>query len=174
MTIVEPIPGPGRSLALLNRLLDSHGPQVFGQIMQRLLAQTFKGAGYSISLNAVGVPDFIATKGFPPVGFAIEVKTGSGSTLLFSSRDLEGIRATGLAPVIAVLCFPAIEPQWVLLDARYLEPGTYRAVRLTRQPRAAPAFDVNSEFRQTLSLFHAAALANPQALKRALAAAASS
>jgi hypothetical protein len=43
-----------------------------------------------------------------------------------------------------------------------------------RQPRAAPAFDVNSEFRQTLSLFHAAALANPQALKRALAAAASS
>jgi hypothetical protein len=167
----EPTLEPARCLALLNGLLDRHGPQVFGQVMQTLLAETFQRAGYSVSNNAVGVPDFTAVKGPPPTGFAIEAKTGSGSIVLLSDRDIEGVRSTGWAPVIALLCFPTPEPQWVLLSARHLVAGSYRTVRLLRHPQVVLDFDINRGFSETLSMFHSIAVQNPKALRQALGAA---
>jgi len=167
----DPTLDPARCLALLNELLDGHGPQVFGRVMQSLLAETFQRAGYSVSMNAVGVPDFTAVKRVPHSSFAIEAKTGSGSTVVLSDRDLEGVRSTGWVPVIALLLFPATEVGWVLLNASHLLAGSHRTLRLIRQPYVILDFDVNLGFHKTLSMFHSIAMEDPKALKQALGAA---
>lgn len=160
-------PDPVRCLALLTTLHERHGPQVFGQQMQRLLAHTFRRAGYHVTSNAVGVPDFVASKGSPPIGYAVEAKTGT--TLVLSQRELEGVRTTAHIAVVAVLIFPDHEPRWMFIDGRAIDAGQHRPYRLVRRPSVRLDFDANDLFARTLAHLYESALAGARALELAIA-----
>ncbi len=158
-------PDPARCLALLTALHERHGSQVFGQQMQRMLAQVFRRAGYTVTSNAVGVPDFVASRGTPPVGYAVEAKTGTH--VILSERELAGIRASAHTAVVAVLLFPDFDPRWLLLDGRRIAAGMHPGHRLQREPVVALDFDANAEFRRVLAAFHEAALEGSRVLETA-------
>ncbi len=160
-------PGPVRCLALLTALHERHGPQVFGQQMQRLLAHTFRRAGYAVTSNAVGVPDFIASKGSLRVGYAVEAKTGT--TLVLSERELEGVRTSTHTAVVAVLVFPDHDPRWIFVDGRALDPGQHRVYRLMRKRAVRLDFDPNDLFARTLAELYESALDGARALELAIA-----
>lgn len=160
-------PSPVRCLALLTTLHERHGPQVFGQQMQRLLAHTFRRAGYSVTGNAVGVPDFVASKGLPPIGYAVEVKTGT--TLTLSERELEGIRTTAHVAVVAALIFPDDVPRWLFIDGRAIEAGQYRLYRLAQKTSVQLDFEANDLFAQLLADFYESAFDGAPALELAVA-----
>lgn len=148
---------PVRGIALLDELYWRHRSQGFGRVIQLLLALTFHEAGYKVVRNSVGVPDLIATKEDPPIGYALEVKTGERKISL-SPRDIQGVVSTGHVPVVAILVFPDPEPHWLFLDARNIAPGTYRKHELARKPKAALEFDANATFMNTLAAHHSTAM----------------
>jgi len=135
--------------------------------MQLLLALTFQGERYRVVRNSVGVPDLVATKEDPALGYALEVKTGERKISL-SARDIEGVVATGHVPAIAVLIFPDSQPHWLFLDARSIQPGTYAKHQLSRKPKVPLEFDVNATFRSTLAAYHPVAMQGTSALAEAI------
>jgi len=157
-----------RVLGLLDRLHGRYGPQVFGQVMQRLLAAAFARSGHKVTPNAVGVPDFTATKTTPPRGFGVEVKTTAEGTVVLSDRDLAGVMNCGHTPVVAFLDYPSDEPRWHFLDATSLRPGAFEPFRLKRKPKAILDFDANEYFRFLLVEHHATAMDGTAALEHAL------
>lgn len=157
-----------RILGLLDQIYDRFGPQVFGQVMQQLLAAAFAQSGHQVIPNAVGVPDFTATKSSKQLGFGVEVKTSAEGTVVISERDLMGVLNSGHTPVVAFLDYPADDPKWHFLDAASVKAGTYKPVRLVRRPRAAIDFDANAFFRRLLVEHHAAAMVGTTALEHAL------
>lgn len=158
---------PLRGLALLDELYAQHQSQGFGRVMQLLLALTFQDEGYSVVRNSVGVPDLVATKEDPRLGYALEVKTGERKISL-SPRDIQGVVSTGHVPVVAVLIFPDPEPHWLFLDARSVEAGTYAKHQLIRKSRVQLEFDANVTFRSTLAAYHSSAMQGTSALSRAI------
>lgn len=158
-----------RVLGLLDRLHSRYGPQVFGQVMQRLLAAAFASSGHVVTPNAVGVPDFTATKATPPRGFGVEVKTTADGAVVLSDRDLAGVMNCGHTPVVALLDYPSDNPTWHFLDAASLKPGVYEPFRLKRKPKALLDFDANESFSSLLVEHHAAAMDSTAALEHSLA-----
>ena len=79
---------------MVQQLEDRFGPQEFGQIMQILVALSFKRAGFQVVKNAIGVPDLQAFRGEVPTGFAIEVEDRRIHHLAVEEgprrRDVEG------------------------------------------------------------------------------------
>ncbi len=138
--------------------------------MQLLLALTFQGGRYRVVRNSVGVPELVATKVDPPVGYALEVKTGERKISL-SPRDIEGVVSTGHVPIVAVLIFPDPQPHWLFLDARSIQPGTYAKHQLTRKPKVALEFDANATFRSILATYHSTAMQGTSALAYAISSA---
>ena len=157
-----------RVLALLDDFNSRYGPQAFGQVMQRILAAAFECAGYTVTPNAVGVPDFTATKQSRDIGFSVEVKTTAGGKVSLSRRDLDGVLNSGHTPVIALLDYPSSDPQWVFLDARKIKPGALEVFRLCRKPRVALDFDANLLFRSLLAQCSKAAMEGKEVLEEAL------
>ncbi|MBM4434132.1 MAG: hypothetical protein FJ028_03290 [Chloroflexi bacterium] len=144
-------------------LVDRHGSQVFGQQMQRMLAHAFRRAGFTVTSNAVGVPDFVASRGLPPLGYAVEAKTGTRVNL--TKRELEGVRGPAHTAVVAILLFPDFDPRWLFLDGSRIPPGMRSVRRLRVYPAVSLDFDANGAFRQVLSDFHEAALDGSVALE---------
>ena len=157
-----------RVLALLDDLSARYGPQAFGQVMQRILAAAFECAGYMVTPNAVGVPDFTATRPSKDIGFSAEVKTTAGGKVSLSQRDLDGVLNSGHTPVIALLDYPSSDPQWVFLDARCIKPGTFEVFRLCRKPKVVVDFDANLLFRALLARCSDAAMEGKEVLEEAL------
>jgi hypothetical protein len=157
-----------RVLALLDGLSGRYGPQAFGQVMQRILAAAFERAGYQVTMNAVGVPDFTAARPSREAGYGVEVKTAAGGKVSLSRRDLDGVMNSGRAPVIAVLDYPSSDPRWVFLDARALQPGGFEIFRLSRKPQVDLDFDADLLFRSILAECHEAAMKGRGALEAAL------
>jgi len=172
--LVSEMPGssvdPLRSLALLDELYARHQSQGFGRVVQLLLALTFQGEGYRVVRNSVGVPDLVATKEDPPVGYAIEVKTGERKISL-SPRDIQGVVSTGHVSIVAVLIFPDPQPHWLFLDARSIKAGTYAKHQLARKPKVPLEFDANAAFRTSLAAYHSTAMQGTSALSRAISSA---
>lgn len=161
-------PDSVRVLALLDNLSRQFGPQTFGQLMQRMLAASFECAGYTVTLNAVGVPDFTATKQSPDTGFSVEVKTTAGGKVSLSQRDLDGVLNSGHTPVIAVLDYPSFDPRWLFLDARAIKPGAFEIFRLKRRPMATMDFDANLMFRSFLGQCPTSAMEGKERLEDAI------
>ncbi len=166
----SPSVDPLRSLALLNELYARHQSQGFGRVMQLLLALTFQEAGYKVVRNSVGVPDLVATREEPPIGYALEVKTGERKIPL-SPRDIQGVLSTGHIPVVAILVFPDPQPHWLFLDARNIAPGVYGKHQLARRPKVLLEFDANATFRSTLAAHHSTAMQGTSALSQAISSA---
>lgn len=157
-----------RCIALLDALLDEHGAQGFGRIMQKLLAHCFRREGYWVLSNAIGVPDFVAVRPGSTEGLAVEAKTATGGKLHLNDRELEGVNLAEHRPVVAVLLFPDLVPRWVCLDAHALRAGDLGLPSVVRKPRVALDFDLDHRFRAVLAEFHEAAMASSYVLDHAL------
>jgi hypothetical protein len=157
-----------RCIALLEALLEKHGPQGFGRIMQKLLAHCFRRQAYWVISNAVGVPDFVAVRPGKVQGYAVEVKTATGRKLHLKDRELKAVTMSDHYPVVAVLIFPDLEPRWLCMDAHSLRSGALDTMSLIRKPLVAIDFDLNKEFRAVLAEFHEAAMTSSYALDHAL------
>lgn len=166
--MADPAPDSLRILALVQQLQDRFGSQELGQIMQTLLALTFRRAGFQVVKNAVGVPDLWAFHAGVSLGFAIEAKTGD-TTISLSKRDLEGVMSTGQTPTIAAFFLSDPTPRWWLIDARSLRATTYRRYELTVKPAIEVGFDVTDQFSRTLAERFSIAIEGPGPLARLLA-----
>jgi hypothetical protein len=158
-----------RTLALLRRVHDRHGPQSFGRIGQTLLALSFQACGFKVTRNPVGVPDIRALHDDPARGFAVEVKTSEGGKVTLQDRELKGITESGLIPTVAALWFPHSDPRWLLVDGRDVIAGTYEMIQLARRRPVDLGFDLNQTFRALLASRVDSILANPGALEESLA-----
>lgn len=69
---------------------------------------------YTVRPLRLRVPDIVVATGSPPVGYAVEAKTGTA--LLLSGRELEGIRSSAHTAVVAVLVFPDRAPLIALFE----------------------------------------------------------
>lgn len=157
-----------RCIALLEALLQRHGPQGFGRVMQKLLAHCFRRQAYWVISNAVGVPDFVAVRPGRVQGYAVEVKTATGRKLLLKDRELKAVTMSDHYPVVAVLIFPDLDPRWLCLDAHALRSGALDTISLVRKSLVAVDFDLSKEFRAVLAEFHGAAMTSSYALDHAL------
>jgi hypothetical protein len=156
-----------RILTLVQQLQDRFGAQELGQIMQTLLALTFRQAGYQVVKNAVGVPDLQAFRTGTSPGFAIEAKTGENSISL-SKRDLEGVVSTGRTPVLAAFFLSDPTPRWWLIDARSLKATSYRRYEIAAKPAVDVGFDLTDHFSRTLAERFSIAMEGPAPLARLL------
>lgn len=157
-----------RCIALLDSLLDQHGAQGFGRIMQKLLAHCFRREGYWVLSNAIGVPDFVAVRPGSTEGFAVEAKTATGGKLHLNDRELKGVTLSEHRPVVAVLLFPDLIPRWICLDAHALRAGDLSVPSLVRKPLVQLDFDLDDGFRSVLAEFHEAAMASSYVLNHVL------
>ena len=162
-------PNPLRVVALLQQLEQRFGAQEFGQIVQTLLALTFRKAGYGALKNTVGVPDLIISRPGTGEGFAIEVKTGE-SKITLSQRDLDGVLTNGKTPVVAALFLSDPSPHWILTDASALKPTSYRRLELEAKPKVEPGFEVTEGFSRVLLKNHTVSMEGSAPLARLLAA----
>lgn len=160
-------PNPLRVLALVQQLQDRFGPQEFGQIMQVLVALSFKRAGFQVVKNTIGVPDLQAFRGEVPTGFAIEVKTGE-STISLSKRDLEGVMSKGGTPAVAVYFLSDPTPRWWLVDAGSLKATTYRRYEISSKPVVDAGLDLTDQFSRVLAEALSIAMEGPGPLARLL------
>lgn len=166
--MVDDPPDPLRVLTMVQQLEGSFGAQQFGQIMQSLLAISFKGAGFEVIKNTVGVPDLQAFRTGDSGGFAIEAKTGKMSITL-SKRDLDGVRSTGRTPVVAAFFISDPKPRWWLVDANALRVATYRRHEIESKPRVDVGFDLTDQFSRILGSNIRIAMEGPRPLSRLLA-----
>jgi len=160
-------PNPLRVLALVQQLQDRFGPQEFGQIMQILVALSFKRAGFQVVKNTIGVPDLQVFRDEGPTGFAIEVKTGE-STISLSKRDLEGVMSKGGTPAVAMYFLSDPTPRWWLADARSLKATTYRRYDIISKPALDAGFDLSDQFSRVLAEKFSIAMEGPGPLARLL------
>lgn len=154
-----------RTLALLRRIHDRHGPQAFGRIGQTLLALSFHSQGFKVTKNPIGVPDILARRENPLGGFALEAKTSEGGKVSLQKRELKGLLDSGLTPTLAALSFPDRDPEWLFVEAHDLLPGIYEMVNLARRRRVDIGFDANFAFRTVLAQRIDLALDNPEDLE---------
>lgn len=160
-------PNPLRILALVQQLQDRFGPQEFGQIMQTLLALTFRRAGFQVVPNAVGVPDLQVFRSGVSPSFAIEVKTGQ-TIVSLSKRDLVGVMSKGGTPAIAAFFLSDPSPRWWLIDANSLKATTYRRYELSAKPVVDVGFDLTDQFSRTIAESFSIAMEGPGPLARLL------
>jgi hypothetical protein len=162
-----PTPDSLRVIALVQELRDRFGAQELGQIMQTLLAISFRRAGFNVIKNAVGVPDIQAFRSDLPIGFAIEAKTGENAVAL-STRDLDGVLSSGRTPVVALFFLSDPSPRWWLIDAKSLKAGTYRRHEIQAKPSVGVGFDVTAQFSRVLASSFSVATEGPAPLARLL------
>ncbi|MDG6934750.1 MAG: hypothetical protein JRN68_08630 [Nitrososphaerota archaeon] len=93
----DDLPDQLKIISTIQQIKDRFGPRVFGQIMQTLLALSFKEAGYHVVNNTVGVPDIKLLGSISKDGYEIEVKTGDEFVSL-TKRDIDGIKTVSLVP----------------------------------------------------------------------------
>jgi hypothetical protein len=160
-------PDPLRVLTLVRELEQEYGAQQLGQVMQTLLALSFRSAGWTVIKNAVGVPDLQVFEPAKPRGYAIEAKTGDLSITL-SKRDLDGVRSTNRTPVVAAFFLSDPIPRWRLIDANSLRPSTYRRYEIESKPMVDVGFDVTVTFSTILVTNFRVAVEGPGALARLL------
>jgi hypothetical protein len=133
-----------RVLGQLDTLCDAVSAQEFGRLMQTLLGFAFETRGWSVTHNAVGVPDLHVEPTESGLRFAIEVKTGN--PIVLSARDLDGVTGHGQVGVVAALVFPDCNPRWCFVDATRLSPGRIELRRLIRAPQVDFTLDVQAAF----------------------------
>jgi hypothetical protein len=132
----------------LKMLHHRHGAREFGKICQKLLAVTYRLAGFTHVIER-GVQGVDVDAGDGRERYATEVKTTQKASVPFQQKDADGLcgRAMdGYVPLLAVLRLGALS-DWYLARAESLRPGIllidvlrpYRLRELER--RLQPCFD---------------------------------
>jgi hypothetical protein len=136
-----------RIYRLLTALHRRHGPREFGKLCQKLLAITYRLAGFAhvVERGVQGV-DVDAADGRER--FATEVKTTQTNAVPFLRKDADGLScrgADGYQPVLGVLRLSPLS-DWYLVDAQRLRAGrlqisSLRPSRLRElEARVLPSF----------------------------------
>jgi hypothetical protein len=107
-------------------LYGRYGPREFGKLSQKLLALTYRRAGYThvVERGVQGV-DVDAARG--QAKFATEVKTTINNSITILSKDVRGLAARssdGYKPLLGVLRLSPLS-DWFLADAEYLKAGCF-------------------------------------------------
>jgi hypothetical protein len=133
----------------LCRLHECHGPREFGKLSQKLLAISYRLAGYlHVQERGVQGVDVDAANGGQK--YANEVKTTLTEAVVFQDKDVRGLqsrRADGYQPVLAVLRLSPLS-DWLLVPAKDLQSGrlvleTLRPYRLhSLEKEIHPQFNV--------------------------------
>lgn len=142
-----------RTIYQLDLLHGRLSPQDFGRAMQQLLACAFEAAGFRVIENAVGVPDFTASRETANgvfQTFAFEVKTSDTARIVLTERDLDGIRIPGHTGVLAVLVFPARNPRWLLISEDALTARSWETRHLAQMQQVDVGFDLDEIFQRVI------------------------
>jgi hypothetical protein len=108
----------------LNLLYDRYGAREFGKLCQKLLAITYRRAGF-IHVVERGVQGVDMDAAAGQVKYATEVKTTINGAIVFQAKDATGLnarRADGYLPLLGVLRLSPLS-DWLLADAEHLAPG---------------------------------------------------
>jgi hypothetical protein len=108
----------------LSLLYARYGPREFGKLCQKLLAITYRRAGFVhvVERGVQGV-DVDAAEG--QTKYATEVKTTVHGAIVFQAKDVTGLagrRADGYLPLLGVLRLSPLS-DWLLADAEQLQAG---------------------------------------------------
>jgi hypothetical protein len=137
-----------RTYCLLRRLHDRHGAREFGKIAQKLLAITYRLAGF-IHVVERGVQGVDVDAGDGHERYATEVKTTQKVFVSFQKKDADGLSGRakdGYVPLLGVLRLASLS-SWYLARAENLCPGVLqiellRAYRLRElEQRLGQFFD---------------------------------
>ncbi len=113
------------------RLHANYGPREFGKLCQKLLAITYRRAGFAHIVER-GVQGVDVDAGDGQVKYTTEVKTTIKHAIMFEPKDVEGLKARkcdGYHPLLAALRLSPLE-DWLLADADHLGPGLLSLERL--------------------------------------------
>jgi hypothetical protein len=144
----------------LRMLHDRHKAREFGKICQKLLAMTYRLAGFRHVVER-GVQGVDVDAGDGEERYATEVKTTQKTSVPFQQKDADGLsgRATdGYVPLLGVLRLAPLS-DWYLAHAEALRPGVLliESLRLYRfkdlERRLQPCFNqvVASHFEGVLT-----------------------
>jgi hypothetical protein len=115
----------------LTRLYDRFGPREFGKLGQKLLAVTYRCAGF-VHVVERGVQGVDVDAAGDYGKFSTEVKTTIAHAILFQPKDVDGLKARkcdGYHPLLAALRLSPLS-DWLLADADQLNAGVYPLDRL--------------------------------------------
>jgi hypothetical protein len=108
----------------LNLLYKRYGPREFGKLCQKLLAISYRRAGF-IHVVERGVQGVDVDAAGGQAKYATEVKTIINGAIVYQAKDVAGLaarRADGYLPLLGVLRLSPLS-DWLLADADHLEPG---------------------------------------------------
>lgn len=107
-------------------LYGRYGAREFGKLSQKLLAITFRRAGFVhvVERGVQGV-DLDAAGG--EAKYSTEVKTTINQAIMFEAKDMAGLKARscdGYHPLLAALRLSPLS-DWLLADAKHLVAGLF-------------------------------------------------
>lgn len=139
-----------RIWAAVDEVASRRTPSDFGRLAQVLLALSFQEIGFSINhFQQVGRPDFLAQRAGQK--YAVEVKAPGRDAVLLKEEDLMGVNNLGHLPTVAVLTYPDIDAQWLLLPSISVSPHLYTKVMLKKYNVAELSLEINASF---LNILH--------------------
>jgi hypothetical protein len=108
----------------MQRLHTRYGAREFGKLCQKLLAITYRRAGF-VHIVERGVQGVDVDAGDGQIKYATEVKTTINHAIEFQAKDVDGLRARkcdGYHPLLAALRL-SLFSDWLVADADWLEAG---------------------------------------------------
>jgi hypothetical protein len=148
----------------LNLLYDRYGPREFGKLCQKLLAISYRRAGF-IHVVERGVQGVDVDAAGGQARFATEVKTTINGAVVFQAKDAAGLnarRADGYLPLLGVLRLSPLS-DWLLTDAEHLAPGRLAIDSLRPYRRHDLEGDLRPLFAEVVDQHAESALAGAQA-----------
>ena len=138
-----------RIWAAVNEVASGLAPTEFGRLAQVLLALSFQETGFSINhFQQVGRPDFLAERRTQM--YAVEVKAPGGDDVMLKKEDLMGVENLGHQPILAVLTYPELDAEWIVLPSSGIPPHAYRKTSLKKYNMPELAQEVNESFLNVL------------------------
>ena len=144
--------------ASLNELFMNHSSAEFGRVCQILLALSFQHLGFRVRhFQHVGRPDFTAKR--ENEEYAVEVKAPPRhNEVHIKKEDLMGIENLGSKPVVAVLTYPAIDAQWLVVESHKLTPRVYAKIELKGHNMSPLSDELNNAFARMINKYREKAL----------------
>ena len=145
-----------RTYSKLRRLWEKHGAHEFGKICQILLGVCLLQLKFRIQIFQLsGRPDIVAVRNNG--NYAFEVKTQSDTKATIKPDDLEGVKEYPEQGILAVLSYPDLDCNWVLVKADDIRPGKWPIQFLKQHSIPLLEQEINKVFPQVLEEYFAAA-----------------
>ena len=154
------------TLLNLHKLRNKYGHAVFGKIVQKLLALSFRDIGYDhiVERSVEGVDIDVAEKDGGK--FAVEVKTTEGQSISLSRDNIRSLKQRardGYVPIVAALRI-AIFENWIIskIPINELSAGQFLIDRLRAYRMNSIENPMRNSFEQVMEKHFEGALKNGQ------------